>query len=235
MAEFIDLSQEIYDGHPVYHTHQKTVMWRDTSHEDVEHALRKQLGGEDPPFTFETNAILMCDHGPTHVDAPLHYKRDGTSVHDLPLERFYTPGTAIDVSHRRPGEYITADDLEAACEEAGVAVESGDTVLIRTGHYDRTYPSRAYSENYPGLDAEATQWLIDREIANFGVDQPSPDTPDDPTYPCHTLCMEHDLPHVENLRNIDRIVGEDFTFIGFPLAIREGTGSPIRPVAMLES
>lgn len=233
MAEFIDLTQEIYHGQPVYHTHQKTAMWTDTSHEDTEHMFGEELG-RDPPFTFETNAILLCDHGPTHVDAPRHYRPDGTPVNDLPLETFFTPGKAIDVSHRDPGGYITTDDLEDGCTEAGVAIEEGDTVLLRTGHYDETYPSRAYSENYPGLNEAATQWLIDRGIANFGVDQPSPDTPEDLTYPCHTLCKEHDLPHVENLRNIDAVIGRDFTFIGFPLAIREGTGAPIRAVAMLD-
>lgn len=232
MPQFVDLSQEIYHDQPVYHTHQKTVMWTDTSHEDSRYALEQELGRE-PPFTFETNAILLCDHGPTHVDAPRHFSPDGEPVNEMPLDRFYTPGVAIDVSHRKPGEYITEDDLEAACEEADVTVEDGQTLLIRTGHYDRTYPTPEYAVNYPGLDEQATQWVINRGVVNFGVDQPSPDTPEDPTYPCHTLCREHDLPHMENLRNIDQIVGESFTFIGFPLAIREGTGAPIRPVAML--
>jgi len=234
MATYVDLTQEIYHDQPVYHTHQKTAMWTDSSHESVERQLRKRLGGDDPPFTFETRSLLLCDHGPTHVDAPLHYRPDGTPVDEMPLERFHTPGKAVDVSHREPGEYITRDDLEAACEEAGTIVEEGDTLLIRTGHYDETHPDPEYTENYPGLDGEATRWLVDRGVANFGVDQPSPDTPEDPTYPCHTLCKEHDLPHVENLRNIDRVAGRDFTFVGFPLAIRDGTGSPIRAVAILD-
>lgn len=233
MPEYIDLAQPIYDGHPVYHTHQKTIMWTDTSHEDAEYMLEAELGRE-PPFTFETRGLLLCDHGPTHVDAPLHYSPEGDPVNELPLDQFHTPGKAVDVSHREPGEYITADDLETACDEAGVSIEDGDTVLIRTGHYEETYPSREYPANYPGLNEAATQWLIDRGVVNFGVDTPSPDTPEDPTYPCHTLCREHDLPHVENLRHIDRVVGRDFTFIGFPLSIRDGTGSPIRPVAVLE-
>jgi kynurenine formamidase len=233
MAEIIDLAQPIYEDQPVYHTHQKTVTWTDSSHEDIRALLDSEVDGE-PPFTFETRGLLLCDHGPTHVDAPLHYKPDGTPVDELPLERFYTPGTAIDVSHRNPGEYITDDDLKEACEDASVTVEEGDTLLIRTGHYDDTYPSQEYSKNYPGLNAEATQWLIDRGVVNFGVDQPSPDTPNDPTYPCHTLCREHDLPHVENLRNIAQVIGKSFTFVGFPLPIQDGTGSPIRPVAILE-
>lgn len=233
MPEYVDLAQPIYDGQPVYHTHQKTVVWTDSSHEEIRATLEAELG-EDPPFTFETRGLLLCDHGPTHVDAPRHYRPDGDPINELPLGMFHTPGKALDVSHRSPGEYITVDDLEASRDEYGVTIEAGDTVLIRTGHYDKTYPSHEYSSNYPGLNEAATQWLIDREVVNFGVDQPSPDTPDDPTYPCHTLCQEHDLPHVENLRNIDQLLGESFTFIAFPLAIRDGTGSPIRPVAVLE-
>ncbi|MGM0590446.1 MAG: cyclase family protein [Halobacteriota archaeon] len=233
MPTFVDLAQEIYQDQPVYHTHQKTVMWTDTSHEDSRYMFEKELG-EEPPFTFESRALLLCDHGPTHVDAPAHYREDGDTIAEMPLEKFYTPGKAIEVTHREPGEYITAEDLEAACEDAGVTVEEGDTLLIRTGHYDEYYPTEQYVEDYPGLNAEATQWLIDHGVVNFGVDTPSPDTPSDVTYPCHTLCKEHDLPHMENLRNIDQVVGKDFTFIAFPLAIRDGTGSPIRPVAVVE-
>lgn len=233
MGEIIDLSQEIYEGQPVYHTHQDTVTWTDTSHEDIAYILEKELGHE-PEFTFETRGLLLCDHGPTHVDAPAHYREDGATTEELSLEQFHTPGKAIEVTHRGPGEHITEDDLREAVADAGTTIEEGDTVLIRTGHYERTYPTRKYSENYPGLNEAATRWLVDKGIVNFGVDTPSPDTPDDPTYPCHSVCKEVDLPHVENLRNIDQVIGEDFTFIGFPLAIRDGTGSPIRPVAVLE-
>ena len=233
MTELVDLSQEIYTKQPVYHTHADTVIWTDTSHEDTEHLFRTQLGG-DPPFTFESSVIQLCDHGPTHVDAIRHFKPGGTPIDEMSLESFYGPGKAIDVSHRGPGEYITADDVESACEDAEVTVEGGDIFLLRTGHYDETYPERTYVENYPGLDAEATRWLIDNGVANFGVDQPSPDTPEDLTYPCHTLCKEHDVPHMENLCNIDRVIGEPFTFIGLPLKVRDGTGSPIRAIARMD-
>lgn len=234
MGELIDLSQEIYTKQPVYHTHSDTVIWTDNSHEDTEHLLRDALDGEDPPFTFESQVLHMCDHGPTHVDAICHFKPDGTSIENMSLETFFGPGKAIDVSHRDPGEYITVSDLEDGCEAAGVTVEEGDIVLLRTGHYDRTYPSREYTKDYPGLNEAASRWLLDRGVRNFGVDTPSPDTPSDPTYPCHSLCRDREVPHMENLMNIDKVIGEQFTFMGFPLRIRDGTGSPIRAVAELE-
>jgi kynurenine formamidase len=40
---------------------------------------------------------------------------------------------------------------------------------------------------------------------------------------------------MENLCNLDKVVGKRFTFIGLPLRIRQGTGSPIRAVAVLDN
>jgi kynurenine formamidase len=40
--------------------------------------------------------------------------------------------------------------------------------------------------------------------------------------------------NTENLCNLDKVVGKRFTFIGLPLKIRGGTGSPIRAIALLE-
>jgi kynurenine formamidase len=41
--------------------------------------------------------------------------------------------------------------------------------------------------------------------------------------------------HVEGLRNLEKLIGKGrFKFIGFPLKIKGGTGSPIRAVAMLD-
>jgi kynurenine formamidase len=233
MTEIIDLSQEIYTKHPLYHTHPDTVIWTDTTHEDSAYMFGKETEGE-APFTYEASVIQMCDHGPTHVDAIKHLKEGGTPINKMPLDTFFGPGEAIAVSHRTPGEYITVDDLESACDDADVTIEEGNVVLIHTGHFDATYPEREYTENYPGLNEAATQWLIDNGVKNFGIDQPSPDTPEDVTYPCHQVCRDNEVPHIENLRNIDQVIGKNFTFAGFPLNIRDGTGSPIRAVAILD-
>jgi kynurenine formamidase len=40
--------------------------------------------------------------------------------------------------------------------------------------------------------------------------------------------------HIENLCNLDKVVGRRFTFIGLPLKIRDETGLPIRAVAILQ-
>lgn len=232
MTEFVDLSQEIYMNHPVYFAHPDTVIWTDTTFEDSEYTFRQELD-QKPTFTYESRTFQMSEHGPSHVDSIRHYKPDGVSIEDMSLDTFYTPGKAVDLSDKRPGEFISVEELRRACDRAGVTVEAGDTLLIHTGHYNRTYPDRAYNESHTGLSEEATEWIIERDVNNFGIDQPSPDVPSG-TYPCHTLCTEHEVPHMENLCNIEKVVGREFTFIGFPLPLRDGTGSPIRAVAKLE-
>jgi kynurenine formamidase len=56
----------------------------------------------------------------------------------------------------------------------------------------------------------------------------------DKTYPCHTVCAERRVNHVENLCNLDQLVGKRFTFVALPLKIRKGTGSPLRAAAILD-
>ncbi len=72
-------------------------------------------------------------------------------------------------------------------------------------------------------------------IVMFGVEAPSPGRPGKNNFEVHLVCRDMGFTHMEGLTNLDKVVGEGrFRFIGFPLKIRGGTGSPIRPVAVLE-
>src|SRR3712207_6943236 len=51
------------------------------------------------------------------------------------------------------------------------------------------------------------------------------DNPISRTYPVHMMCRERGITHYENLANLGQLVGRRFTFVGFPLLIRNGTGS----------
>jgi kynurenine formamidase len=226
--ELIDLSQEIYQGMPVYPGHLKTVIWEHASHAET---ARNFEGG----FSFRSSGLLMSDHGPTHVDALAHLDpRPGAPAIDaMALDTFYGDATCVDVSHKGPHDYVSAEEMDAAEAAGGVRVEPGMILLIRTGTADRLGGTPEYTSQYPGLDESAAGWLRDRGVKAFGVDSPSPDNPISRTYPVHMMCRAEGITHFENLANLDRVVGRAFTFIGFPLRIRAGTGSPVRAVAVL--
>ena len=227
--ELIDLSQEIYQGMHVYPGHLKTVLWEHASHEET---AKNFEGG----FSFVSSGIMLCDHGPTHVDAIAHLDpRDGAPTIDaMPLDTFYGPATCIDVSHKAAHEYVSAEELSEAEASGGVDVEPGMILLIRTGAVDRLYGTPEYTNQYPGLDESSAEWLRERRVKAFGVDTPSPDNPISRTYPVHMMCRAEGITHFENLANLGRVVGRRFTFVGFPLRIRDGTGSPVRAVAVVD-
>jgi len=236
MSEYVDLSQEIYHKHPLHSLHQTTAIWTHHSYEEGERILRDALSGEDPPFVYSTNSILMNEHGPTHVDALAHFGPDGDTIDEMSLDTFHGKGKAINITQYdgATDEKIDTDDVKAALDEAGIGLRDGDVLLVNTGHYEENYPSQAYVDDYVGFTAEATEWIIDQGAKNIGVDAPGPDNSNDMRFPMHQVCRDREVPHMENLCNIEKVVGEEFTFSGFPLKIREGTAGPIRAVAIVE-
>ena len=229
IGEIVDLSQEIYNGMPVYPGHLKTVIFSHLSHEEC----KKQL---NTGFSYQTQGILLCDHGPTHIDSVSHMSRepDAQTIDQLGLNKCITSAVCLDVSDIPLRTQFGADKIKSELAENGLSIQKGDSVLFYTGHYDRYYGKDEYMTEYQGLDRSATEYIIEQGAVNFGVDSPSPDMWYDKTYPCHTTCAERHITHVENLCNLDKIIGKRFTFICLPLKIRKGTGSPVRAVAVLD-
>jgi kynurenine formamidase len=224
----IDLSQEIYTGMPVYPGHAKTVIWEHMSHEES----GRMLG---TGFSYQSSGLMFCDHGPTHIDSVSHLSRDpgAPSVEEIPLTYCVTSAICIDVSDVAPQTQFGAEKIVSELNHWGLDIRGGDTVLFHTGHYAKYYGTPEYASHQPGLTRDATEYIIDKGAINFGVDNTSPDMFLDKTYPCHMVCRERQITHIENLCNLEKLVGKRFTFIALPLRIRKGTGSPVRAVAIL--
>lgn len=228
-GKIIDLSQEIYQGMPVYPGHLKTVIWTHMSHEE---SYRMFGTG----FSYEAQGIMFCDHGPTHIDAVKHLSTDpnAESIDQLALEKCITSAICIDVSDVPERTQFGPEKIKDELKKWGLDIRKGDTILFHTGHFAKYYGTPEYPTEYQGLTREATEFIIDQGCVNFGVDSSSPDMWYDKTYPCHMVCRERNTTHIENLCNLDKLIGKRFTFIGLPLRIRDGTGSPIRAVAILD-
>ena len=230
MPEIIDLSQEIYDGMPVFNGLPTVKIGIHATHEEWE-------GIENP--STQTPSVLkmeLGEHTGTHVDALNHMGKEyvGKSIDTMPLSMFYTEGICLDFRHKGLSELITASEIEESLGSVNLIIQKGDTVLICTDHFKKYFGTENW-KNGPGITAEAARWLGEKEIAAFGVETMSPGVPKISNKEVHQICGELGFTHYENMINLDQLLNRGrFRFIALPLKIRGGTGSPVRAIAVFE-
>lgn len=228
----LDLTHEFGDHIPIYPGHAKTATWWHLTHEESVMRL-----GDTPFEGYGVKGIVTCEHTSTHVDAVYHFNkhRPDLTVDKLPLEYMITPAAWIDVSFVPPRTHITLQNVRDAVSEAGITIRPGSTLLYYTGAEKLWNDHKAFVTQYPGLDAEATAWILDQGVVNVCTDAPSTDNPADITYPNHTLHGQRLVIHTELVANIPKIPRHDnFYYAMFPLRLVGGTGCPIRALALWE-
>ncbi len=230
MFEIIDLSQEIFSGMPMFPGLPEVKITIHASHEEWDGITNSDV------VSPAVHRMELGEHTGTHVDAINHMARQyrGQSIDTMPLSMFYTEGMCLDLSHKKLRELIEIADLEQALSEANLEIKPGDTVLLYTDHYRRAFGTDEWG-NGPGVSAEAARWLGRQKITAFGVETMSPGVRHVSNKEVHHICGELGFTHYENMINLYQLIGRGrFRFIGLPLKIRGGTGSPVRAIAVFE-
>jgi kynurenine formamidase len=137
---------------------------------------------------------------------------------------------------------VTVDDLEAAAASEGVTCDPGDAILVRTGNGSGWSDPDAYLRG-PGMSAEASSWVVERRALAAGADNMAWDVIGrmDPklntALPGHLILLARaGIYIIENLmlEELSQARVYRFTLLCLPLKIRGATGSPVRPVALVE-
>lgn len=231
MMQLIDLSRDIYHKMPRLLNHPSIIVTTYSTHDEIREA-------EGVKFSSATRFLAMGDHAGTHVDAPAHFdaSENAKTIDEIPLENFFTEAVCLDLSHKELKSDISIADLEEAIEKAGVDIRPKDTVLLHMDFFRRCYGTDGYLTDFPGLTKASAEWLGNKKIMMFGVEAASPGRPGKNNFEVHQVCRDMGFTHMEGLVNLEKLVGKGrFRFIGFPLKIRGGTGSPIRAVAWLDN
>lgn len=180
--------------------------------------------------------VTFSEHSGTHIDAPRHFIRNGTSVDRLPATTVMGRGVTIGATFVKPCGLLTLDAIKAF-EKANGPIEPGDIVMIRFG-WDKKYrlqpDSKDFLENWPGLSAEGAEYFLSKKVAAVGCDALSLDAFDAADSVCHKILLGHSVPILENIRNLSKLPAFSYV-IGLPLKFLNGSGSPIRLVAFIES
>jgi kynurenine formamidase len=231
MHEIIDLSQEIFTGMPVFPGLPQVNITLHQSHEELDGINDSNV------VSPAVNRLELGEHTGTHVDAISHMAREyrEQSIDSMPLTMFYTEGICLDLSNKGLRELIEIADLEDALCASELEIKRGDTVLLYTDHYRRAFGTDDWHKG-PGVSTHAARWLGEQGIAAFGVEPAAPGVRGVSNKEVHRICGELGFTHYENMINLYWLLGRGrFRFIGLPLRIRGGTGSPVRAIAVFET
>lgn len=218
----VDLTRPIHTMMPVFPAIPKTYLGVYLGHKET---LRE--GG----ISWQANIMVMADHAGTHIDAPLHFNPEGTGIDKMPVEVMVGNAVMQDVSHKKPGESVSAWEIEENLKRIDVDPHNLQYILLRTGAAEY-YGTEEYFKRYLEIRVDAVEWMLDNGILVFGVDASTVDHAKDRA--THMFMRKRPCYHIENLANLDRLPGHRvFTFVCAPLLLKNSSASPIRALALV--
>ena len=225
-----------------YSFNAKTIYWPNAK--GFRH--QKDMWKDSPGgFWYAAGEFASAEHGGTHLDSPIHFARGMTTLDRIPVERLVGPAVVIDVSAaaaRNRDHRVSAGEILAWEKQHG-AVPAKSIVLFRTG-WGKFWPERkAYlgsdvpgdvaNLHFPGLSKEAAELLVTRKVDGAGIDTASLDHGPSKDFIAHQVLNKADIYGLENVAHMERLPARGATLIALPMKIEEGSGGPVRIVAIL--
>jgi kynurenine formamidase len=210
-------------------------------------------------FGFVDDVIMLPTHGTTHIDALSHVLcggviYNGFSANSITskgasrcgiekLLPIVTRGIFVDLAfgeNEAQGGAITADELRAAVERAGVEPQPGDALLVRSGWLKAWRAGRAEILCSTGLHHDCADYIVETGFALVAADNVAvevlPSRDPATAVPLHLrLTLENGV-YLAELFDLEELAAAGrttFQLIIAPLRIKGGVGSPITPVAVL--
>ncbi len=105
--------------------------------------------------------LHFISHTGTHIDAPLHFIRNGGTIDKMPLD------TAIGIAR-----VIEIKDKESIKPEELIPynIQKGERILFKTQNSSNLYHTDEFFKKYVFITPESAEYLVDRGIRLVGLD-----------------------------------------------------------------
>jgi arylformamidase len=161
-------------------------------------------------------------HSGTHVDAPMHFVRDGASIDRVPVDRLIGPARVIQIP----------DDVQSidAAELNRHAWRGAPRILIRTRSSIRGWmKSPTFHRDFAYIAPDAAQLLADAGVRLVGIDYISAEQFGAPAPRAHWALLGKGIPIVEGLA-LEGVRAGDYDLIVLPMKVAGHEGAPARAV-----
>ncbi len=187
---------------------------------------------------FQVTRLGLATHGFTHIDAPRHMLRDGSTTSEFRLESLVGDAAIVDLSGVDANSAISVDSVA----QSGEHVREGDIVILKSA-WDQRYPltSPEFWTRAPYLTREACEWLASKKPSAVGFDFPQ----DQPIrgllegreapieeFVSHDVILRVGVPMIEYLCNLGAVTSARTEICALPLKIPNADGAPARVIAI---
>jgi kynurenine formamidase len=195
------------------------------------------------------NNIACGEHTGTHFDAPIHWVTGkdypDNATHNIPVRKLIGPACVVDVSARVRDnvDFLVTTEVIESWEARHGRIPEGAWLLIRTDWSKRTGAERFLNiakdgPHTPGFHPDCLPFLTkQRDILGVGVETVGTDAGQaatfNPMFPCHTLMHGANRFGLASLMNLDQLPPTGAVVIAPPLKIVNGSGSPLRVLALV--
>jgi kynurenine formamidase len=191
----------------------------------------------DPSYAWGMRMLGILSHTGAHLDAPARLLRGGEPPGRIDLNDLIGPARVVDLRWHNRHTPIEIDDLELK------PIEEGEIVILFVGY--EPPPANEWPK-YAPLSAQAAQYLAAKHIRALATDLPTivrfdeiesrlaRGLPPEEVWAEHLPLFQSGIPIIAGLVNLGALVKEQkIMFIGLPLALSFGDGSPVRAAALL--
>ena len=155
----------------------------------------------------------------------------------MPVEKYAGAAILLDLRNVSKG---LSPLLVSELTNAGANYESvkGNIVVLFTGWAETESGGPQFYGHGPYLSTEGAAYLAECGANAVAVDFPIDKHPDTPLstikdFPVHRLLLGKNIPLIENLINLDKLVGKNFELWALPLKLKGGDGAATRAVARI--
>ncbi|MDA4845038.1 cyclase family protein [Hoeflea poritis] len=203
---------------------------------------------DDGPF-WAWNWLKIGEHSGTHFDAPHHWitgkdYADGYTD-TIPPQNYVAPVNVIDCSAQ------VAENPDFLLDEAGVkaweaehgAIGEGEWVLMRSDWDSRAHSEELYlnadetGPHSPGPTVDCIKYILSKGAIGWGTQCIGTDAGQaggmEPPFPAHNLLHAANKYGLASLANLDKLPPKGAILIAAPLKLVNGTGSPVRAMALV--
>ena len=196
---------------------EKTPVWEGDKGISVPRVAKIEEGSD-----FNVSRIELGVHAGTHIDAPYHVFKNGSTVDQIPLGNLIGRVQVVEIPDGI--SVINKNCLMNLDFQDGI-----DRILFKTSNsiYWETDPF-SFNKEYVAINSEGAEYLANMDLRLVGVDYFSVSSYDDLKQP-HLILLERGIILLENI-DLRQVVPEIYQLICLPLKIIDTDGAPVRAV-----